>query len=314
MATTTELPSLHDDRLYISDGGMETTLIFHAGLDLPHFAAFDLLRDPAGTGALEAYYLPYVEVARELGVGAVLDTPTWRASPDWGTLLGYSPSELDEANRRAVAIGTKLRDAEAERDGVPIVVDGAIGPRGDGYDPGEPVSAAAAEAYHAAQIAAFAQSGVDLVTALTMNQAQEAIGIARAAAGAGLPVAVSFTVETDGRLPDGQPLGEAVEQVDAETGGAPEYFMINCAHPTHFASVVETGGAWLERVGGLRSNASRQSHAELDESETLDQGDPDELGADHLALRERLGNVRVVGGCCGTDHRHVAAVCRAWRS
>jgi S-methylmethionine-dependent homocysteine/selenocysteine methylase len=314
MPTATALPSLTGERLYISDGGMETTLIFHAGLDLPHFAAFDLLRDRAGTDALRAYYEPYVEVARELGVGAVLDTPTWRASPDWGALLGYSAEELDAANRRAVAIGAELRDAEAARGGVPIVVNGAIGPRGDGYVPGARMSAAEAEAYHASQITTFAGTEADMVTALTMNQVAEAVGIVRAAAGAGLPVVVSFTVETDGRLPTGQALGEAVEQVDAETDAAAHYFMINCAHPTHFAAVVEDGGGWLERVGGLRANASRMSHAELDESETLDEGDPDELGSDHLGLRERLRNVRVVGGCCGTDHRHVAAVCRAWKT
>jgi S-methylmethionine-dependent homocysteine/selenocysteine methylase len=314
MPTATELPSLAGERLYISDGGMETTLIFHAGLDLPHFAAFDLLRDRSATDVLRAYYRPYVEVARELGVGAVLDAPTWRASSDWGTLLGYSREELDAANRQAVAIGAELRDAEAARGGVPIVVNGAIGPRGDGYDPGAQMSSAEAEAYHATQIATFAGTEADMVTALTMNQVAEAVGIVRAAAGAGLPVVVSFTVETDGCLPTGQALGEAIEQVDAETGAAAQYFMINCAHPTHFAGVLEDGGAWLERVGGLRANASRKSHAELDESETLDEGDPEKLGSDHLALRERLRKVTVVGGCCGTDHRHVAAVCRAWQA
>ena len=311
MSRTSELPRLAGDRLFITDGGMETTLIFHRGIDLPDFAAFDLLKDEAGVAALRAYYEPYVAVAREHGVGAVLDTPTWRASADWGARLGYSPARLEAANRRAVELAEEVRAAPANRD-VAIVVNGAIGPRGDGYDPQTLMSADEAENYHRAQVQTFAGTSADMVTALTMTHAEEAIGIARAAASAGVPAAISFTVETDGRLPSGQPLGDAVEQVDADTGDAPAYYMINCAHPSHFAPALEDGGAWIERVGGVRANASRKSHAELDEAETLDEGDPVELGADYRALRPRLPAVRVVGGCCGTDHRHVAEVCRAW--
>ena len=311
MPRASELPRLAGDRLFITDGGMETTLIFHRGIDLPDFAAFDLLKDEAGVAALRAYYEPYVAVAREHGVGAVLDTPTWRASADWGARLGYSPARLEAANRRAVELAEEVRSAPANRD-VAIVVNGAIGPRGDGYDPQTLMSADEAENYHRAQVQTFAGTSADMVTALTMTHAEEAIGIARAAASAGVPAAISFTVETDGRLPSGQPLGDAVEQVDADTGDAPAYYMINCAHPSHFAPALEDGGAWIERVGGVRANASRKSHAELDEAETLDEGDPVELGADYRALRPRLPAVRVVGGCCGTDHRHVAEVCRAW--
>jgi len=311
MSRTSELPRLAGDRLFITDGGMETTLIFHRGIDLPDFAAFDLLKDEAGVAALRAYYEHYVAVAREHGVGAVLDTPTWRASADWGARLGYSPARLEAANRRAVDLAEEVRSAPANRD-VAIVVNGAIGPRGDGYDPQTLMSADEAENYHRAQVQTFAGTSADMVTALTMTHAEEAIGIARAAASAGVPAAISFTVETDGRLPSGQPLGDAVEQVDADTGDAPAYYMINGAHPSHFAPALEEGGAWIERVGGVRANASRKSHAELDEAETLDEGDPVELGADYRALRPRLPAVRVVGGCCGTDHRHVAEVCRAW--
>jgi len=312
MPRASELPRLAGDRLFITDGGMETTLIFHRGIDLPDFAAFDLLKDEAGVAALRAYYEPYVAVAREHGVGAVLDTPTWRASADWGARLGYSPAGLEAANRRAVELAEEVRSAPANRD-VAIVVNGAIGPRGDGYDPQTLMSADEAENYHRAQVQTFAGTSADMVTALTMTHAEEAIGIARAAASAGVPAAISFTVETDGRLPSGQPLGDAVEQVDADTGDAPAYYMINCAHPSHFAPALEDGGAWIERVGGVRANASRKSHAELDEAETLDEGDPVELGADYRALRPRLPAVRVVGGCCGTDHRHVAAIAETLR-
>jgi S-methylmethionine-dependent homocysteine/selenocysteine methylase len=300
------LPQLAADRPFVTDGGLETTLIFHQGLDLPHFAAFDLLKDEAGAEALRRYYEPYLAIAREQGTGIVLDTATWRANRDWAERLGYSPDELAEANRRAVALVEGLREPD-----VPSVLNGVVGPRGDGYVVGETMTAEEAEAYHAEQIGTFATTAADMVSAITMTYVEEAIGIARAAAAAGLPAVISFTVETDGRLPSGQALREAIEQTDAATGSSPAYYMVNCAHPTHFAGVL-TDGAWLERIGGLRANASTMSHAELDEATELDEGDPDELAAGYKAVSERLPNVVVLGGCCGTDARHVAAVADAW--
>jgi homocysteine S-methyltransferase len=297
------LPQLTDDRLYITDGGLETTLIFHEGLDLPHFAAFHLLQDEKGTAALRRYYEAYVAIAREHGAGIVLDSATWRASTDWGERLGYSRDELADANRRAVELTASMREP-----GVPAVLNGVVGPRGDGYVVGETMSAEEAEAYHAEQIAALADGGAEMISAITMTYADEAVGIARAA---GPPSVISFTVETDGRLPSGQPLREAIEQVDAETGSAPAYYMINCAHPTHFEGVLEDG-PWLARIGGLRANASRMSHAELDEAEELDEGDPGELAAQYRGLRDRLPRLCVLGGCCGTDDRHVGEIAAAW--
>jgi S-methylmethionine-dependent homocysteine/selenocysteine methylase len=311
MAYRERLPQLDADRPFLADGGLETTLIFHRGIELPHFAAFDLLRASAGRQELRAYFEPYLALARDREVGMVLDTATWRASPDWAQLLGYSPEDLDYANRAAVALAEELRAAHEEQ-ATPIVVNGVVGPRGDGYDPAELMSAEEAEAYHAPQIATFADTTADMVSAITMTHAEEAIGIVRAAGAIDMPVAISFTVETDGRLPSGQDLADAVEQTDAETGGAAAYFMINCAHPTHFAHVLDDERPWRERIRGLRANASAMSHAELDEAEELDEGDPAELGAQHRALRERLPNVAVLGGCCGTDHRHVAEVSDAW--
>jgi S-methylmethionine-dependent homocysteine/selenocysteine methylase len=307
------LPQLDADRPFLADGGLETTLIFHRGIDLPHFAAFDLLRTDAGREELRTYFEPYIELAREREVGMVLDTATWRASLDWAQLLGYSPDDLDDANRAAVALAEEIR-AVGEDERTPIVVNGVVGPRGDGYDPAELLSANEAEAYHSRQIATFADTAADMITAITMTHAEEAIGIVNAAGAAGMPVAISFTVETDGQLPTGQPLAQAVEQVDAETDGAADYFMVNCAHPTHFAAVLDDEGAWRDRIGGLRANASTKSHAELDEAEQLDEGDPVELGAQHRALRARLPNMVVLGGCCGTDHRHVAQVSYAWEN
>jgi homocysteine S-methyltransferase len=307
--TSTRLPQLDGD-LFLTDGGIETTLIFHQGLDLPLFAAFVLLDDEEGTEALRRYYEPYLELARERGLGFVLESPTWRASPRWAAELGHNAERLDGLNRKAIALMEELRDAEDG--GAPIVVSGCIGPQDDGYSPDTKLSAREAQGYHSTQIGTFADTSADMVCAMTLTYAEEATGIARAAHEAGLPSAISFTVETDGRLPSGQRLGEAIEQVDAETGGAPAYYMINCAHPTHFEEVIEGGTGWAGRIRALRANASTKSHAELDESEELDEGDPDDLGPRYAALRDRLPNLNVLGGCCGTDHRHVCAVRDAW--
>jgi S-methylmethionine-dependent homocysteine/selenocysteine methylase len=304
------LPQLGGD-LFLTDGGIETVLIFHEGIDLPAFAAFDLLKDEDGTERLRDYYEPYVALARERGVGFVLESPTWRASPRWAAELGYDRAELDRLNRKAIALLEEIRD-EHEADGPPIVITGCVGPHEDGYNPSELLTAEVAQDYHSTQIGTFADAAADMVTAITMTYADEAMGVARAAAEAGLPAAISFTVETDGRLPSGQALGEAIEQVDRETGGSPSYYMINCAHPTHFDSVLEPGDGWRERIGGLRANASTRSHAELDEADELDEGDPADLGARYAELRDRLPRLNVLGGCCGTDHRHVAEIRDAW--
>jgi S-methylmethionine-dependent homocysteine/selenocysteine methylase len=286
--------------------GIETVLIFHRGLELPCFASFPLLDSPEGRRALLQYFEPYAQLAGERGLTAVFDTPTWRANADWGARLGYGAEELDRANRRAVALLEEVR-VEAE---APVVISGCIGPRDDAYRPGALMSADEAERYHSAQIATFSDTAADLITALTLAYPEEAVGIVRAAEKRARPVVIAFTVEIDGRLPCGMALGEAIERVEAETDGAAAYFMINCAHPTHFADVLE--GEWVGRIGGLRVNASRLSHAELDEAEELDEGDPAELAERHRELRPRLPNVNVVGGCCGTDHRHIAAIADAW--
>jgi S-methylmethionine-dependent homocysteine/selenocysteine methylase len=308
---TPSLPQLAGDRVFLTDGGLETTLIFHRGLDLPQFAAFPLLEDAEGRATLRDYFGRYLATARDQGAGFVLDTVTWRANRDWGAQLGYDAAALDRVNRDAVAFARELRE-EAGGAPEPIVISGVIGPRGDGYQPDELMPATEAESYHAAQAGSLAAAGADLVAAITMNYVDEAIGIARAAAAAGIPAVISFTVETDGRLPSGQALGDAIEQVDAETLGSPAYYMVNCAHPSHFADVLAEGGTWHDRIAGLRANASAKSHAELDEATELDVGDPAALAAGHVELRPRLPNVTVLGGCCGTDERHVAAVAAAW--
>jgi homocysteine S-methyltransferase len=304
-----KLPQLAG-KLFLSDGGIETSLIFLDGIELPYFAAFDLLKSDDGRESLRKYYIPYLELAKSRGVGFILESPTWRASQDWGEKLGYSAAKIKDANRKAIDLMAELRSKyESERS--PMVISGCIGPRGDGYDPGKIMSREEAERYHALQVRVFSDTEADMVSAITMTNVNEAIGLARAAAAAGMPVAISFTVETDGKLPTGQPLKEAIEQVDSATAGAPAYFMINCAHPTHFESVLAADEPWTGRIRGVRANASTRSHAELDNAPDLDAGDPVELARQYATLRTMLPRLNVLGGCCGTDHRHLTEIAKA---
>jgi S-methylmethionine-dependent homocysteine/selenocysteine methylase len=296
------LPQL-GGRSVVTDGGLETDLIYHHGVELPDFAAFVLVDDERGRDLLRSYYDGYIDVARRAGTAVQLETPTWRASSDWGERLGYAAADLARVNRESVALLREQRD-RAGLDN--FLISGNLGPRGDGYVAGEVIEPDAAEAYHAPQTEALAGAGADLITVLTLTGTGEAIGVTRAARSAGLPVAVSFTVEVDGRLPDGTPLATAVAEVDAE--GGPDYFMVNCAHPTHIAAGLTEDGEWRSRIVGLRANASTMSHEELDAATELDEGDPVALRTAQDALRSQLPNLALVGGCCGTDARHVAAM------
>lgn len=296
------LPQL-DGSLFLTDGGIETTLIFREGLSLPDFAAFDLLKSAEGEDALRRYFRAYAAIARRQRTGIVLESATWRANADWGARLGYSPEDLAEVNRKAIRL---LEEIRAEDDaGTRAVISGCVGPRGDGYQPGLTMSEDAAREYHAAQVETFAATEADMVSAITMNYAEEAVGIALAARAAGMPVAISFTVETDGSLATGQSLRDAIAQVEAASSGYPAYYMLNCAHPSHFEGVLAPEEPWVGRIRGLRANASARSHAELNESTELDAGDPLALGADHARLKRKLPALNVLGGCCGTDERHV---------
>lgn len=291
-------------RLEVTDGGLETDLIFHHGVDLPDFAAFVLVDDDAGRQLLREYFLGYAAIARTHGAPLRLETPTWRASADWGARLGYDNDALRRVNGDAVRL---LREVGAESGVRDVRVVGMIGPRGDGYRSGAwhpQTGADDAYRYHREQVRALAYAGADVVTAYTLNDAAEAIGVVRAAREAGVPVEISFTVETDGLLATGRTLAETIARVDAE--GVPDGYLLNCAHPDHFDRALDEVSA--RRIVGIRPNASRLSHAELDESETLDDGDIADLSARTAELVSRLPAVRVVGGCCGTDARHVAAI------
>lgn len=304
-----------DGTLFLTDGGIETSLIFQDGLDLPLFAAFPLLRDVRSRQLLVQYYERYIDIARANSMGFILESPTWRASVDWGARLGYSVADIAAFNTESIGLMHELREAY-ETPASPMVVSGCVGPRGDGYVPGEAMTEGVAEAYHALQVSAFAEAGADMVTAITMTNTSEAIGIVRAAFQAGMPVALSFTLETDGRLPTGQTLAEAITLVDEATTNGPAYYMINCAHPTHFQDVMGPDQAWTRRIRGLRANASRRSHQELNDAPDLDAGDPIELGEQYRDLVQAHPQMNVLGGCCGTDHRHVeciALACKAVR-
>lgn len=305
------LPQMSGD-LFLTDGGIETILVFHEGIDLPEFAAFVLLESEDGCEALKNYYRRYINIAKEHKVGFILESATWRASQDWGKKLGYSAEQIADFNRKSIELLQDMRHEYEET--IPhMVISGCIGPRGDGYNAEIAMTASEAEAYHYHQIQIFKETKADMIAAFTIPYVAEGIGIARAAKSAGMPAVISFTVETDGKLPSGELLNEAIEQVDVATDSAPIYYMINCAHPSHFADILGTE-AWTKRIRAIRANASIKSHEELDNATELDEGDPQALGLHYLELSKSLENLNVLGGCCGTDHRHVTEMCKAFVS
>jgi S-methylmethionine-dependent homocysteine/selenocysteine methylase len=304
-----QLPQL-TDKLFLTDAGMETFLIFHEGVELPHFASFDLVKTDKGMTQVRDYYARFAQLARDKRLGFVFEAPTWRANRDWAVKLGYDSKSLADINRRCIALMSAMRD-EYETPQSPMVISGNIGPRGDGYRADTMMSARESADYHGEQIAVFRGTDADFVSAFTINYVAEAIGIAQAAKTAGMPSVISFTVETDGRLPSGQALADAIRETDAATDNAPAYYMLNCAHPTHFENVLAKGDAWTKRLRGVRANASMRSHAELDTATDLDDGDPTLLGQQYRTLRKTLPQFTVLGGCCGTDFRHVEQICFA---
>jgi S-methylmethionine-dependent homocysteine/selenocysteine methylase len=300
------LPQVHG-KVCLTDGGLETVLIFQDGIDLPGFSSIGMVADQTKRDHLRNYYRPFIELALENQVGFVLESPTWRSSHGWSEDIGQTPNELDELNRRAVEFMLELRESYETRSS-PIVVSGCVGPRGDGYVVSAAQTVEEATAYHFQQIAIMADAGIDCVSALTLNYVEEAAGVALAAQNAGVPSVISFTVETDGKLVTGQTLKEAVEMVDTITDNSPSYYMINCAHPLHFEFTLDALGDTVSRIGGLRANASSCSHEELDNAEELDIGDPDQLGRDYQRITARYPHISVLGGCCGTDFRHINAI------
>ncbi|MEL6912996.1 MAG: homocysteine S-methyltransferase family protein [Pseudomonadota bacterium] len=312
MTSQSDLLARYGD-LMLAHAGIETDLIFNKGVDLPGFASFPLMETAEGRALLETSMAELLDVGARTGTGVILESPTWMANRDRAAGIGYAPADVLRLNCDALTVMAALRAGAPRMSGGPIILSGNIGPRDDAYAPGDQMSAETAEAYHAEQISALAQTEVDVISAYTLAYPAEAIGIVRAARAVGLPVVISFTVETDGTLPTGQPLGAAIAEVDVATADQAAYFMINCAHLDHFGDTLEPG-PWVDRLRGLIVNASRCSHAELDAAEHLDDGDPAELGQQMAALRRRFPHLTVVGGCCGTDMRHMTEIAQAARA
>lgn len=302
------LPTASEE-MFLTDGGLETTLVFLEGFDLPYFAAFDLLKSQEGYEAVKNYYLRYLNLAKKYKTNFILETPTWRANPDWIEKIGYPKNALATINEDAVALMTDLKSLFSN-DFNSVLISGCIGPRGDGYVPENCMTPEESELYHSAQIKVLSETPVDFVSALTMNYVDEVIGIVRAATVFGLPAVISFTVETDGKLPTGMSLKEAIKKIDENTTIPPLYYMINCAHPTHFLAELNAGKNenWTKRIKGFRANASCKSHAELDEATELDRGIPKQLGAAYKELKDSFAHVNVFGGCCGTDEEHIEEI------
>ena len=295
------------DKQFLLDGGLETTLVFLDGIDLPCFAAYPLIAEISGRKRLRDYYRQYAGIALKAGSGFILESIGWRANADWGAELGHSAEDLAAVNRESIRLMEDIR-AQLETDASPMVLSGCVGPRGDGYVADKAMTIEDARQYHSVQINTYAETAADMVTAMTLTNMEEAAGIAMAAKQADISCVIAFTVETDGKLPTGQSLKDAIIAVDEATDASPAYYMINCAHPDHFADILESEAAWMDRLKGLRANASRLSHEELDACTQLDDGDPEEFGALHAKLTSRYPNFTVFGGCCGTDHRHVGQV------
>ncbi|MFT3987754.1 homocysteine S-methyltransferase family protein [Aestuariivirga sp.] len=294
--------------LMTTAGGFETWMQYVDGFKLRHFCGFELLNDPRGVTRLRDYHRKVVEAAVANGFGVINEGLHYRASRDWGDLTGFSREGLAEINMRGIDL---YRDfaREYQSPQTPMLVGGVIGPRGDAYNVGRTPDAAESEDYHSEQILTFRKAGADHVTAMTFSSVEEAIGLARAAKALDMPVVISFFVAPGGKLKGGETLDEAISRVDAATGTAPAYFMINCTHPTEFTPGL-TPGPWNSRLGGFMPNAVAMETLDLCKLGHLEDGDPQELGGQMAELAQRFPHVNVWGGCCGTDGRHIGQITR----
>ena len=293
--------------LFLAYVGMETDLIFNRGMDLQGFASYPLMETDKGRDTLRGYWKDLIALGRQAAAGVILESPTWVANRDRGAAIGYAPEDLKRLNINAINLMSQVRKECAYS---PTLISANIGPREDAYAPEDQMTTEEAERYHSEQISALANTDVDVISGYTLAYPSEAIGILRAARQYDLPGVIAFTVETDGQLPTGVSLGDAISQVDDATDGYARYFMINCAHPEHFSSQLEDT-PWMRRIKGIVANASRCSHAELDEADVLDDGNPVELGRQLSEIRERFPHIQILGGCCGTDMRHMTEISKA---
>lgn len=296
---------------WFTEGGTETELMYRHGLGFDHFAAFTLLEDDSATEVVKDMYRRLLEAIAQAGGCALIGGLDYRASPDWAGLLGYAPAGLVDMQRRNIDM---LRQVCAPfEDRIPeIRIAGVIGPRGDAYALNETITAEAAEDYHFAQLDLYARDGVDLAWAATINNIPEAVGLSRAAARAGIPVNICFTLTSDHRLRAGPTLAEAVLATDADCGpeARPDSYGVNCSHPLEFEPALEPG-PWQARLRCFRPNAAAMDKIALCKLNHLEEGDPEELGRQMGALARRFTQADIWGGCCGSWDKHIARIAPA---
>jgi S-methylmethionine-dependent homocysteine/selenocysteine methylase len=292
--------------LVLTDGGIETRIVYESDVDLPEpLESAGLLEDPAGEEVLRDIYRSYLVAARERGLPVIIGTPTFRASPRYVAAAGRPAGDLVTLNRAAARMHAALIEETGHRQ---AFVAGVIGPAGDAYTPSEALDPDAGETYHRDQARALAEAGVDFLFAPTFPAVSEAIGVARAMASTGIPYAVSFVLAPTGHVLDGTPLADAVEAVDAAVDPRPMHFSLSCIHPTVAARALEAAGPDARaRVRECKANASRLPTSELVQLDHLEGDDPDPFASAMWELHERFGT-NVLGGCCGTDDRHMRAL------
>lgn len=300
-------PPPREGVFYLTEGGQETEIMYRHGHKLPDFAMYPLFARPQAMADVRDMYRRYLETAVRHGFVALMGGLDYRASPDWASKLGFDAQALADVQLRCIDLLREFaKPFEPELPDVLIV--GIVGPRGDAYSLNRTITAAEAEDYHSTQLATLKRAGVDLVSAMTFNNTEEAIGVARAAAGLGLPLAISFTLDSTSRLKSGPTVRQAITTVDAATGDArPDFYGINCSHPHEFTPALEPGD-WMQRVRSFRPNAAMMEKQQLCQIGHLVDGDPQELGAQMGALARRYPHIDVWGGCCGTWDAHLDAI------
>lgn len=308
MAETKAFPSRQEGRFYLSEGGTETELMYKYGFELPQFAMFPLLNNPDAVSKMREMFRSYLDVVANNGMCALMGGLDYRASPDWGELLGYSPAGLAEANHQSIAFLREIANEYAS-DIPEILIQGLIGPRGDAYARNAKITENEAEDYHSVQLETLKDTDVDLALAMTFNNIPESIGVARAAAKIGVPLGISLSLDSTSRLNSGPGLAEAITVIDAEVNQSPEFYSINCSHPVEYEPAIVPGD-WIDRVRGVRPNASKMEKIALCQIGHLEQGDPVELGELCGDLARRYPHMDIWGGCCGTWNTHLDEIAK----
>ena len=308
MVNHKSFPPQKEGRFYLSEGGTETELMYKYGFDLPHFALFPLLDNPDAALKMKEMFRSYLDVAARHKVCALMGGLDYRASPDWGELLGYSPEGLAEANIQSIEFLREIANEYASE--IPeVLIQGLIGPRGDAYEKSETITENEAEDYHSVQLETLKKADVDFALAITFNNVMESIGVARAAAKIGVPLGISLSLDSSAKLNSGPSLAEAITAIDKETDQSPEFYLINCSHPQEYEPAIEPGD-WINRVRGVRPNASKMEKIALCQLGHLEDGDPVELGELCGDLARRYPHMDVWGGCCGTWSSHIDEIAK----